>query len=68
MVRVTETKLVEVHGNDGTSYLTFAKNWVKRYVGEESPDVEIVGARFAGQRCEHGNLMVEVTFTYDAAD
>lgn len=49
---------MEVHGNDGTSHLTFAENEVKRQV----PNAMVVGSRFTGERCDHGSLLVEVYY------
>lgn len=52
--------VVEVHGNDGTSHLTAAKNHVR----ETEPDVEdVIDARYGVGRCEHGVLLVEVSYT-----
>jgi hypothetical protein len=70
-MRVRETKLVEVHGNDGADPMTVAKNWVKRWLAEEpesAPNCEVVGAKFSGQRCDHGALVVAVDFEYDGDD
>jgi hypothetical protein len=33
---------------------------------DDAPNLEVLGSRYAGQRCRHGQLLVEVTFAYDA--
>lgn len=52
------TTVVEVHGNDGASHLTAAKNHVLKNEG----DVEILDAAYGAGRCEHGDLLVTVTY------
>lgn len=53
-----DTQVIEIHGNDGTSHLTAAENHVKKTV----PGATIVKSGFGVGRCEHGNLLVEVTY------
>ena len=61
---VTDTTVVEVHGNDGTSHLTAAENWAKKNV----PGLLwIEYAEYGVGRCEHGDLLVAVTYTKEKA-
>lgn len=61
-VQTSHTALVEVHGNSG-SYINAAETFVRKQI----PGAQVTGSRFApdGQRCSHGNLLVEVTYTLD---
>lgn len=64
--------VVEVHGNDGTSHLAAARNFVR----SKRPGAEILNAEYDSTlglngRCEHGSLLVRVTYqigTLERAD
>lgn len=59
----TDTALVEVHGNDGASHLTAAKNLVATW-----DDVaEVIDAGYGAGRCPHGYLLVAVVYHKTAA-
>lgn len=62
---IEDTTVVEIHGNDGTSHLTAAKNYVQANIPGV---VEIVDAEYGVGRCQHGDLLVAVTYLKESAD
>lgn len=62
--RGRRVKYVEVHGNDGGSHLTAAENQVRKVM----PRVQIVGSKYVGDRCRHGDLIVEVEYALAEED
>lgn len=56
---MSQKELVEVHGNDGASHSSAAKNYIKR----KYPNSTVSNVKNSGHRCDHGYIVWCVDFT-----